>query len=189
LSDEKGIAKFYVSSGQPEYKQDFQNWNYGNKSSSLLPPDKHLEVFPWLQFKYEINIETTTLKKICNDYKFTTIDFIHMDVQGAELKVLKGAESLIKKVRLIWLEVEAIELYENQPLKRDIEEFMRTNRFYKVKDTVDSMYGDQLYINLDYSFRNVSFLSFLLISLLKESTKSSLGRCSRALKKILVRNK
>ena len=43
LSDEEGGCEFYVSSGHPEQEDKNLNWDFGNKSSSLLPPDKHLE--------------------------------------------------------------------------------------------------------------------------------------------------
>jgi FkbM family methyltransferase len=147
LSNNKGISKFYVSSGKPDEQPDNLDWDFGNKSSSLLPPDKHLETAPWLKFQSVIDVETRTIKDICIEKGIDYIDFIHMDVQGAELKVLEGAEDILEKVKVIWLEVESITLYENQPLKPDIEEFMQQHSFYKVKDTVNSISGDQLYIN------------------------------------------
>src|ERR1700719_879964 len=38
LSDRVGEAMFHVSSGRPEKEFAGRNWNYGNKSSSLLAP-------------------------------------------------------------------------------------------------------------------------------------------------------
>ena len=78
------------------------------------------------------------------------VDFIHIDVQGAELKVLKGAENNIRKIKAIWLEVEKISLYKNQPLNCDVENFFERNNFLKIKDTVGNISGDQLYINKEY---------------------------------------
>lgn len=164
LSDEDGIADFFVSSGQIEGKQEDQDWDYGNKSSSLLSPEKHLEIVPWLEFQNIIKITAKTLKNVCDEKKIKCIDFIHMDVQGAELKVLKGAKELLKAVKVIWLEVGAVELYKGQPLKPDIKEFMKKNGFYKLKDTVDDVSGDQLYINKKYIFSSLKALkSFVLI--------------------------
>lgn len=161
LSDKIGTCNFYVSSGQLEGNKENQDWDYGNKSSSLLPPEKHLEIIPWLKFQDMIIVEARTLKDVCLEKEIACIDFIHMDVQGAELKVLEGAEEFIKQVKLIWLEVEAIELYKNQPLKQDIEVFMQKKGFFKIKDTVDSVSGDQLYINKNYLFRNLKVLASL----------------------------
>lgn len=144
LSDTKGTATFYVSSGQPS-GADTSEWDYGNKSSSLLPPVK--ENSPeWLEFNKEETVETDTLENFLVANSLNGIDFIHMDVQGAELLVLNGAGPSINKIRSIWLEVNDIDLYESQPKKQEVEDFMSKNGFYKVKDTVDGV-GDQLYVN------------------------------------------
>lgn len=77
-----------------------------------------------------------------------------MDVQGAELMVLKGAENFIKNINMIWLEVEAVELYKAQPLKNDVEQFMLDNNFTKIKDTVYNEAGDQFWVNKNYINNN-----------------------------------
>ena len=73
-----------------------------------------------------------------------------MDVQGAELRVLNGAGTLLDSVRVIWMEVEAKPLYKDQPLKADVERFMASRGFEKRLDTVGSVSGDQLYVNTRY---------------------------------------
>jgi FkbM family methyltransferase len=169
LSDKNGISTFHVSSGHPEEHRLSQNnnspssdWDYGNKSSSLLAPSQVQSIFPWLKFQGSIDVETTTLKDICLTKRITCIDFIHMDVQGAELLVLQGAGELIKNTKVIWLEVEAISLYQNQPLKEDIEKFMSKNNFWKLKDTVDNVSGDQMYVNISYFPKTkISFILFI----------------------------
>ncbi len=149
LSDKEGTAELFVSSGKPTDIEPQPNWDYGNKSSSLLPPQKTLEIVPWLKFKKTIKIKTTTLDEYCELNKITTIDIIHMDVQGAELLVLKGGPHMLKSVKSIWLEVEAVELYKDQPLKKDVERFMKKTGFVKFIDTVDNVAGDQLYVSKD----------------------------------------
>jgi len=149
LSDKKGQEKFYVSSGNPEELKSSE-WDYGNKSSSLLPPDKTTEVLDWLKFDNIETVETTTLHQFCQENNIKLIDFIHMDVQGAELLVLNGAKEYISKIKMIWLEVENISLYKDQPLKKDVESFMIENGFTKIKDTVNHIAGDQLWVNLNY---------------------------------------
>jgi len=165
FSDEIGLCDFYVSSGQVDGRSENQDWDYGNKSSSLLPPSKYLkEEIPWLNFSNTISVESRTLIDVCIEKGIDSIDFIHMDVQGAELKVLKGAKELIKNIKAIWLEVEAIELYKDQPLKSEVEKFMNQHGFIMIKDTVDNVSGDQLYINLD-QFPNKLFVIYLVFKL------------------------
>jgi len=148
LSDEKGVATFHVSSGSPEGIPDQHDWNFGNKSSSLYPSGK-LNT-SWLKFNRTIEVKTETLADLCRSLNLEKIDFIHMDVQGAELKVLNGAGGLLKATRVIWLEVENIELYEGQPLKPEIESFMAKQGFSKIMDTVAEVSGDQLYVRFDH---------------------------------------
>jgi len=149
VSDIEGVSQFYVSSGHPENMQNDEHWNYGNKSSSLLSPDEK-NMIDWLDFKEKINVETVTIKKFMEKTNTTIVDFIHMDVQGAELKVLEGAKDNLSKVKAIWLEVSDIKLYENQPLRIEVENFMKDNGFYLYKTVLEGNFGDQLYINKKY---------------------------------------
>lgn len=150
LSDSIGEAEFYVSSGRPEGTTVNDSWDYGNKSSSLLPPDKTTEVHSWLKFKDKVAVQTNTIEAFCESKSIGEIDYIHMDIQGAELVALKGAREYLKKIKSIWLEVENTPLYKNQPLKKDIEAFMLAQGFRKVMDTVDEIAGDQFYVNEVY---------------------------------------
>ena len=122
------------------------DWDYGNKSSSLLAPERHREIFPWITFDREITVTTTRVDELCERLGFEAIDFIHLDVQGAELAVLAGAGRILETVRAIWTEVEAIPLYRDQPMKADVEAFMTARGFAIMKDTVGSVSGDQLYV-------------------------------------------
>ena len=51
------------------------------------------------------------------------------------------------------MEVGAIELYEGQPLKNDVERFMHGYGFVCIKDTVNQTAGDQLYVNRELMTR------------------------------------
>lgn len=164
LSDTNGKAEFYLSEGQPEGAKSHEDWDFGNKSSSLLPPSeemkKHTE---WLQFKSKIEVNTLRLEDYARKKQLSEIDFAHIDVQGAELMVLKGAGDFLKKIKLIWMEVEAVELYKGQPLKTEVEAFMKAKGFVNVLDTVNAVAGDQLYVNTGYfSAKKLDHLSGLM---------------------------
>lgn len=158
LSNSNGLATFFVSDGKPQGAND-SDWDYGNKSSSLLEPDKHKESAGFITFDTKIDVETVTLETYCMENNVKGIDFVHMDVQGAELLVLEGAKKLINSVRSIWLEVSNISLYKDQPLKTDIFNFMIKNNFVLMKDAVGQITGDQLYINKIYypNYRSLFF--------------------------------
>jgi FkbM family methyltransferase len=109
-----------------------------------------MEIHPWLKFEHQVEVNTEQLDSFCQNNSIQKIDLIHMDVQGAELMVLNGAEKMIPKIKMIWMEVENLKLYKDQPLKTDVESFMATHGFTKIKDTVSSIAGDQLWVNLSY---------------------------------------
>ena len=149
LSFSTGITTFYVSSGKPENAIP-ADWDFGNKSSSLLPPAKHLQAASFIHFDEKIEVETITLNSFCSQNNITKIDFIHMDVQGAELMVLEGAGNFINSIKAIWLEVSRITLYKNQPLVNDIAEFMKRKNFILLKDDCGTIQGDQLYVSCNF---------------------------------------
>ncbi|MES2796047.1 MAG: FkbM family methyltransferase [Bacteroidota bacterium] len=157
VSNENGVSQFYVSSGNPENQSNNLEWDFGNKSSSLLFPESNNNP-QWLKFNEIINVQTIALNKFLIKNKIAEIDFIHMDVQGAELKVLMGANDYIKKTKAIWLEVANVELYKGQPLRRDIEDFMNSNEFYLVKSEFEGQVGDQFYLNKRF-FKTISFFN------------------------------
>lgn len=151
LSHENGKAEFFLSEGEPDDLKNSEHWDFGNKSSSLLPPSEEMKKHTaWLQFNKKIEVQTMRLDNYVKGKGINEIDFAHIDVQGAELMVLEGAGDFIKKIKLIWMEVEAVELYKNQPLKNDVEQFMKKNNFVNVLSTVNDVAGDQLYANLNY---------------------------------------
>lgn len=123
FSDMEGSAELHLSTAEGDMAK------HGNKSSSLLGPGKLIEVHPWLKFEEWIVVPTRTLDAFCEMHRIPFIDLIHMDVQGAELKVLKGSMCMMEHIRAVWLEVERIALYEDQPLKDEVEAFMRRPGF------------------------------------------------------------
>lgn len=160
LSDTDGFTNFHVSSfNESSNLTNSTDWDFGNKSSSLLKPEKHTEEVEFIKFDKLIEVETVKLDTFCKNESIQSIDIIHMDVQGAELMVLNGAKSKLKNVKLIWLEVSDVEYYKGQPLENDIRSFMNANNFFLVKNTLKKNQGDHLYL----SRRDISKVKLLLI--------------------------
>jgi len=146
LSDSNSSIDFYLSEGHPPDLPFSEEWNYGNKSSSIFPPKELHEKYEWLRLRNKIKVDSITIDKFCEKNNIKNIDLLHLDVQGAEILVLEGSKNMIDKIGLIWLEAEIVELYENQPLKNNVIEFLNTN-FEKIKEIDNYLSCDILFIN------------------------------------------
>jgi len=144
LSDEDGTAVFHVSNSLTDDEQ------FGLKSSSLFAPDLAQVINPQIGFETKIVVATRRLDGFMKEHLVHEIDFIHMDVQGAELKVLHGMGDRLKDLKCIWLEVERMPVYKGQALKKDVEKLLKVKGFVKVLDTVNDVSGDQFWINGKY---------------------------------------
>jgi FkbM family methyltransferase len=147
LSDRAGAAVFHVSSGRPPDLFSGEEWNYGNKSSSLLPPASSAPMHGWITFPESITVACDTLDGFCAARGLPGADFIHLDVQGAEGLVLAGAGATLPGVRAVWLEVATEELYAGQKLRPEIEALLRGAGFVLAHEDARGSEGDQLYLN------------------------------------------
>lgn len=66
-------------------------------------------------------------------YNIPPIDAIWMDVQGAELDVLKGAEQSLSDVKVIMTEAGIKPYYDGHNLKPDIDKFLSSNGFIEIE--------------------------------------------------------
>ena len=73
-----------------------------------------------------LSVESVTLDSFCHDKNINEIDICKIDIQGAELLALKGAESLLegKAIKILYLEVQFNEMYESQAWFHDISSFL-----------------------------------------------------------------
>lgn len=165
LSNQNGTATFHVSSGTPTSIDKDDTADYGNKSSSLLSPELHTTTHQWLKFENKIEVQTQILSDFCKEKEISKIDFIHIDVQGAELMVFEGANKFIQNIDCIWTEVEEVKLYKGQPLKADVEKFMYEHGFFKVLDTTNGQAGDQFYAKKAFFIKQKGIMTFYSVNI------------------------
>ena len=90
-------------------------------NEALLSKYNQLEVAK-LQAEYPIKV--TSLDSFVKNHQIDTIDFVKIDVQGAELDIFKGGVKALEDVVLIVTEVEFVPLYIDQPLIGDICQYL-----------------------------------------------------------------
>jgi hypothetical protein len=98
-------------------------------SSSLLLPKKHLERHPWVTFERTCQVPTIRLDTWAARFiPDRIVDFIWMDVQGAEHLVISGGGATFARTRFCYFEYYNIEMYAGQRTLREILKALKTYR-------------------------------------------------------------
>ncbi|PZO38664.1 MAG: FkbM family methyltransferase [Pseudanabaena frigida] len=102
--------------------------------SSLYPPNepylaRFVRLSELVDLDFSFEIDTTTLDDFCQNEGINEIDFLQIDVQGADLDVLEGASQILNDTLAIQIEVEFSHIYSNQPLFADVDTFLRKHDF------------------------------------------------------------
>jgi FkbM family methyltransferase len=151
VSNQVGTSTLHLSSGNPIDKPNTSEWDYGNKSSSLLRPTTLMQrIVPWLRFEQSIDVPTITLDRIADQNEIRQVDILHMDIQGAELLAFQGAQRLLNRIGVIWVEVADCQIYQDQPSSALITEFLAGFGFSLTLRSVSQGLGDHLYVNSNY---------------------------------------
>ena len=106
------------------------NINNDPGTSSVFEPNmlflRQFDDSQRFEAKNKITVSTTTIDDLDSNGKLTDVDFMKIDIQGAELDVLKGGVNYLKN-NLVGLEseVEFSSMYQDQPLFSELEIFVR----------------------------------------------------------------
>lgn len=100
-------------------------------TSSLFPPARDtVDLFPHLGELMEVErMEKLRTCRLDDLEEVRPVDFLKLDVQGAELMVLRHATATLADVAVVQCEVEFLELYEGQPLMGEVDAFLRSQGF------------------------------------------------------------
>uniref|UniRef100_A0A6M3IKR1 Putative methyltransferase n=1 Tax=viral metagenome TaxID=1070528 RepID=A0A6M3IKR1_9ZZZZ len=115
LGNMTGVVTMYVET------------EHQGKSCSILEPYLHLEQYPDIEFTDRVDVQINKLDNI--EYDRTLYDHLHVDAQGYELEVFKGAEESLESIETITTEVYRKELYKGCPMFEDITLFLRDRGF------------------------------------------------------------
>jgi len=116
LSDHVGTAELHVARA--------------DDSSSLLPIGQlQQSYFPSSELSHVTTVEMSTLDTVLGGRELARRVLLKLDVQGAELDVLRGATAVLHQIDWVYLEVSFVELYDGQPLAAEIDEWLRSRGF------------------------------------------------------------
>ena len=118
-----GIRYFPHALGEKSERRKLHVTNHPMCSSLYKPNEAFLDLYQNLDVakkKSESEIDTISLDKFVEDNEIGIVDFIKIDVQGAELDIFKGAPKTLMNTLKIVCEVGFVPLYEGQPLFGDV---------------------------------------------------------------------
>jgi FkbM family methyltransferase len=144
----RGIVHCYNAVlDETERETTFHITNNG-ESSSILELGDHAQIYPHIVNIETVKMKTTTLDSITKHIAMDegTWDILNLDIQGAELKALKGFEDW-RWIKAIFSEINYREMYKGCALEPEITEFLKSKGFEKVEEVDTGCgWGDALYV-------------------------------------------
>jgi FkbM family methyltransferase len=123
------------------------NISNNGQSSSILDFGLHSHFHPQVHYIGHFESETKLLKDILPKHDIQ-YNFLNFDIQGAELKALKGMEEYLNNVDYLYTEVNSDYVYKDCALVRELDEYLLKFGLHRVETKWCGNYrwGDAFYI-------------------------------------------
>ena len=76
--------------------------------------------------------ETRTLDSLVEEFNYPMADLIKIDIQGAELDVLKGATNVLKYCKYLILELQEMDYNQHAPKAHEVVEYLKTIGYLEI---------------------------------------------------------
>lgn len=121
--------------------------NNESQSSSMLELGTHLVIHPEVHYIDQIKMRTKRADLLMLGRDFTEVNFLNVDLQGAEHLAIEGMGDLIKNIDYALLEVNQKHVYKGCLLIDELDYFMMQRGFERVEtgDWVADSWTDALY--------------------------------------------
>lgn len=126
------------------------NFNISNngQSSSILEFGLHSKYHPHIHYVRSFECETKLLKDIIPKYNIH-FNFVSLDIQGAELKALKGMEEYLSMVDYLYTEVNSNQVYQGCVVISELDNYLKNFGLERVETKMTPFeWGDALYIRV-----------------------------------------
>lgn len=132
FGNQKALCALVTDKDEVEYNF-LRDQNNCGQSSSLFDFHLHKKMFPKIVMGESVKLIGKTLPTLLKENNIDVSNYsnINMDVEGAELLVLKGAKEILQNFDIINLEATDFEARKGQPLLEEIDDFMLKNNFKK----------------------------------------------------------
>lgn len=136
----------YIISDENKESSILHISNNGSQSSSILDLGTHKTAHPEVHYVKDITNEMRRLDSLLKEHEY--LDFLNIDLQGAELKALRGLGDKLHQFKWAYLEVNKAELYKGCALVEDIDNYLLGFGFKRAETfwCGNTGWGDALYI-------------------------------------------
>lgn len=144
------FTNLYIENAIVSDKIEKITFNVANngQSSSILEFGLHSHYHPHVRYVNSFESETKLLKDIITNYNIH-FNFLNLDIQGAELKALKGMENHLKKVDYIYTEVNSDQVYKDCTIITELDEYLKQFGLVRVQTKwTDFKWGDAFYMRI-----------------------------------------
>ena len=123
------------------------NVSNNGQSSSILEFGLHSFYHPQVNYIQSFECETNLLSNLLPKYNDISFNFLNFDIQGAELKALRGMENYLSSVDYLYTEVNSDYVYKGCALIDELDEYLKQFGLIR-KETkwTDCKWGDAFYI-------------------------------------------
>lgn len=135
---------------EPDIEYNFNILNNNGASSSIYEPNPTIWKWPNTHQTGVLKLKSTTVELILKEYKWENIQYdLILDVQGAELDVLKGfGEHNFNNIRKITTEISTEQFYKNAVLFDDLNKFI-INLGFKLDAPPENNHCDVTYTRIN----------------------------------------
>ena len=126
----------------------FNVTNYDGMSSSIYNWGTHTNFSPDTVIDHTIYLNATTLNHLRHNFDIKDVNLLNIDVEGANLEVLMGADMLLPEIDYVYVEVQIENVYDGAPMLPSVDNWLSMSGFDRVElGLVEGQgWGDALYI-------------------------------------------
>jgi len=158
-TEKRDMNQFYLGVCLSDKDEDV-TFNVANngQSSSILELGTHAEMYPHIKYTKSVTMQAYRMDGVVRDFgsvkdkdatfNIDDFDFLNLDVQGAELKVLRGFGNLLSKptLKAIYTEVNFEHVYKDCCLVEELDNYLLDFGFKRILTAApEGTWGDSLY--------------------------------------------
>lgn len=135
------------------------------QSSSILEFGSHSSYYPNITYNDSVEVQNIRIDTMYKNDKIQKnfANFVNLDIQGAELKALKGMDKLLNYFDYIYLEVNKEKVYKDCPLIDEIDSYLDKFNFKRVETKwTDAGWGDAFYVKNKKNYIKRSANNYIL---------------------------